>query len=59
SLPPEPPQNTPQVRPIDPATGEPKKKKTRRGSRGGKKKREQEATSKSAPQTDKTEVSLR
>lgn len=26
------------ARPIDPATGEPKKKKTRRGSRGGKKK---------------------
>lgn len=34
------PQNssTTQQRPIDPATGEPKKKKTRRGSRGGKKK---------------------
>lgn len=42
-------------RPIDPATGEPKKKKTRRGSRGGKKK-----TSEPKPQTsDDTSVSLR
>lgn len=59
SLPPEPPQNTPQVHPIDPETGEPKKKKTRRGSRGGKKKREQEASSKATPKAEKTEISLR
>ena len=60
--PPEAPSYNPQqtTRPIDPATGEPAKKKTRRGSRGGKNKTETKPQSSNNTQTqNENEISLR
>jgi len=51
--------DTTQQHPIDPATGEPKKKKTRRGSRGGKKKSPETAPAPTKPGQNENEVSLR
>jgi hypothetical protein len=51
--------DTTEQRPIDPATGEPKKKKTRRGSRGGKKKSTDTTPTPTKSDSNDTEVSLR
>lgn len=56
---PAPNQNQP---PIDPATGQPKKKKTRRGSRGGKKKKHADTNPEAKPSAqspESSEISLR